>query len=469
MIRQLTLSFVLTIMCAASLHGANKRPNIILIMADDLGYGDVGYNANERIQTPHLDRMAEQGVVLDRFYTVSSICSPTRASVLTGRHPYRMGIWAAHTSGLRVGELTIAEILKEAGYATGFFGKWHLGWVKPEAVKTRGHYSPPWHHGFDEVFATTSSVPTWNPAITPADWNAWGNHEGEPWGDGNPYVHNGETYLGNLSGDDSRIIMDQALLFVNEQAKVGAPFFAVIWLHTPHKPVVAGPEYLALYGDLEDKEKRHYYGAITAMDEQIGRLRSDLEALDIADNTVIFFTSDNGPDRALVAAGVGSTGGLRGHKHTHYEGGIRVPSLALWPGVFPAIRSQTLSGTVDYLPTVLEIAGLDLAVATQARPIDGESLLPALKGEPMERQSFITAGYRRLFQGKEGIALISGNYKIIRDIQATQFELYDLSADPFETNDLSGEMPELLAEKALMLERWFESIRVSVDGGDYHY
>lgn len=213
----------------------NNRPNVIMIMADDLGWGDVGFNGNEKIITPHLDQMAKAGIRLTNFYAAAPLCSPTRASCLTGRSPFRQGIFAAHTGAMRPAEITIAEVLKKEGYQTGFFGKWHLGWVEPDKVETRGHYSPPWHHGYEEVFATKSAVPTWNPTKTPAGWTGFGAREDGSWG-GSIYVQNGTPVTENLEGDDSRIIMDRAIPFIDKAIEEQAPFFATIWFHTPHEP-----------------------------------------------------------------------------------------------------------------------------------------------------------------------------------------------------------------------------------------
>ncbi len=246
---------------------ANKTtPNIILIMSDDQGWGDVGFNGNQVLQTPNLDQMAAGGVRFDRFYAVSPLCSPTRGSCLTGRHPFRFGILAAHTAGMRVGEITIAEMLKKRGYKTGFFGKWHMGWVRFEDGGSRGFYSPPWQHGFDQSFATTSAVPTWNPTVTPKGWNKWGGQEGEPWKGGAPYVHNGKEVTENMDGDDSRIIMDRVIPFV--EANKDQPFLAIVWLHAPHEPVVAGEEYRKPYAQLPEKQQ-HLYGCITATQRTI--------------------------------------------------------------------------------------------------------------------------------------------------------------------------------------------------------
>ena len=246
----LTVS-VLILVIVTFAHGSNAAesvkaaetpsPNIIMIMSDDQGWGDVGFNGNKDLETPNLDSMAENGVRFDRFYAAAPLCSPTRGSCLTGRYPFRFGILAAHTGGMRVGEITVAEMLKKQGYQTGFFGKWHMGWVKPDEVSTRGFYSPPSHHGFDEYFATTSAVPTWNPAVTPMGWDSWGGKEGEPWKGGFPYVHNGREATDNLAGDDSRVMMDRVIPFV--KANKDRPFFATVWFHTPHEPVVAGDQY----------------------------------------------------------------------------------------------------------------------------------------------------------------------------------------------------------------------------------
>uniref|UniRef100_UPI0023539F61 sulfatase family protein n=1 Tax=Maribacter polysiphoniae TaxID=429344 RepID=UPI0023539F61 len=167
----------------------SNRPNVILIMADDLGYGDVGFTGNKKVITPNLDNMSKEGATLTNFYAAAPLCSPTRASVLTGRSPFRQGIFAAHTGGMRAAEKTIPELLQKEGYKTGFFGKWHLGWVEPDKVESRGIYSPPWHHGYEETFATKSAVPTYNPTKTPEGWTSFGAKKDGSWG-GSIYVHN---------------------------------------------------------------------------------------------------------------------------------------------------------------------------------------------------------------------------------------------------------------------------------------
>ncbi len=455
---------------------AAEKPNIVLIMADDLGWGDVGFNGNAEIKTPHLDAMAKGGLRLNRFYAASPLCSPTRGSCLTGRYPWRYGILAAHTGGMRVAETTVAEVAKKAGYRTGFFGKWHIGWVKPDETSTRGFYSPPWHHGFDETFATTSAVPTWDPTITPGPETGaketGSSKPGAPWKGGMPYVHNGKEVSENMRGDDSRVIMDRVIPFVRESAREKKPFLACVWFHTPHEPVYAGPEYLDLYKDHPKMgaRRKHYYGAISAMDEQIGRLRSELGTLGIDKNTVIFFTSDNGPADGLTKKGVASAGPFRGHKHTMFEGGLRVPSVVEWPGrIKPGIESDAVTGTVDYFPTVLELTGVSKG-KTKSVPIDGVSLSGLMNGSAGKRETPLFFGYRRLVGDVDGQALIEERYKLIKSASpAGGYELYDLLEDPAEKQNLVSSQPEVFERMKAAMAALDESCRLSRDGADYRY
>lgn len=443
----------------------SARPNVILLMADDLGYGDVGFTGNKKIITPHLDAMARQGITFDHFYAASCLCTPTRASCLTGRSPFRQGIFAAHTAGMRHAEKTVAESLRSAKYATGFFGKWHLGWIEPDKIESRGFYSPPWHHGFDEVFATKSAVPTWNPTRTPAHWKGFGAEKDGSWG-GSIYVRNGVPVTENLDGDDSRIIMDRAIPFIQKSLADDKPFLATIWFHAPHDPVVAGPEYLARYPDLPEEQK-HLYGCITAMDEQIGRLREFLRSNDAAENTIVFFCSDNGPSDSAAKKGIASAGPFRGHKHQMWEGGIRVPSLMEWKG---HLRENSVcsfpSTTSDYLPTILDLLGLP---PIENRPLDGVSLKPVLQGQSVERRYAMAFGYQRLYKDTELFALLDGSYKICIPEKETEMMLFDLSTDPSESKDLSKEQPERFQRMKSDLQKVKQSWKRSREGNDYAY
>jgi len=464
---------------ARSLAAEDKPapPNIVLLMSDDQGWGDVGFNGNQRLKTPHLDAMAAAGVRFNRFYAAAPLCSPTRGSCLTGRYPFRFGILAAHTGGMRVGEITIAEMLKKQGYATGMFGKWHIGWVKPDEPGTRGFYSPPSHHGYDEYFATTSAVPTWDPTITPEDWNGFGGKPGKPWKGGFPYVHDGKVVKENLSGDDSRIIMDRVIPFI--EANRAKPFFATVWFHAPHEPVVAGEEFQKLYPKAGSLRK-NYYGCITAMDQQIGRLRTRLRELQIEKKTVIFFCSDNGPSDGLAKKGVASAGPFAGHKHTMYEGGVLVPACAEWPGVITAgTVTDVRCSTVDFLPTVAAIvseaqvnktSGVSSSRAGSSRPIDGVDLMPIIRGEVKKRKQILFFGYRRLHQGIDGKAIISGDWKLLQEAKKNgRVRLFDLTKDPYEKHDLATRLPgqaEILLKQLHKIEA---SCQQSRDGADYRY
>ena len=306
---------------ACQVDTSKKRPNIILVMSDDQGWGDVGYNGNRVLRTPHLDEMAREGVRFDRFYAAAPVCSPTRGSVLTGRHPYRYGIPWADAGHLPAEEITLAEALSVEGYRTGHFGKWHIGTLsKKEKDSTRGgqpgqetHYSPPWENGFDTSFSTESWMPTYNPTV----WGAGSWSEPPPadfkWLMDRPVSHGedigtpgvttwhgaywsgpGQKVTDNLAGDDSRVIMDRALAFIDEVTVTEQPFFTVIWFHTPHTPLAAGDVHRAPYKD-QPIEAQHWYGSLTAMDEQVGRLRKHLREKGVADDTILWFCSDNGP------------------------------------------------------------------------------------------------------------------------------------------------------------------------------
>ena len=470
-LRQTVMGFVfvgLTICGAVVSANAEERPNVIMIMSDDQGWGDVGFNGNDEIKTPHLDKMAANGVKFDRFYAVSPLCSPTRGSCLTGRYPFRYGILAAHTGGMRVGEVTIAEALKKKGYATGFFGKWHIGWVKPEEVSTRGFYSPPSHHGYDEYFATTSAVPTWDPGITPKGWTKWGNVAGEPWKGGFPYVHNGKEAKENIRGDDSRIIMDRVIPFI--ESNKDKRFLATIWFHTPHDPVVAGEEYKKMYKK-HGETKQNNYGCITAMDDQIGRLRKRLRELGLEKNTILFFSSDNGPADPLVKKKAASAGPFKGHKHQMYEGGVLVPACAEWPGVIePGTETSVRCATVDYFPTVAKLAGFSFP-SKDKRPIDGVDLMPIMSKSVNKRGKELFFGYRRLVSGIDGKSIISGDFKLLKEAKkgGGRVRLYNLKDDPYEKNDLAKKMPEEVEKLTERLKKIEKSCQLSRDGADYRY
>lgn len=434
-----------------------QKPNIILIMADDLGWGDVGFNGNTIIRTPALDQMASDGLVFDRFYAGSAVCSPTRGSCITGRNPYRYGINFANVGMMKKEEITLAELAKNIGYKTAHFGKWHLGSLSKNIKDGRrggneNVYSPPWENGFDTCFSTEQAVPTWDPMKDQsiAGTRYWTGSE--------------QAATENLEGDDSRVVMDRVIPFIQDASTKKTPFLAVVWFHAPHAPVVAGPTYLNMYAS-HDENKQHYYGCITAMDEQIGRLRQQLKALNLADNTLITFCSDNGP--AGEGGGTkqytggrqqGVTGGFRGRKGVLYEGGLRVPGIMVWPKeIKSGQRTSFPAVTSDYFSTILEIWGLELP----KRPYDGTNLMPVLKGKSSERSGFIG------FQIPKQQSIVNQQYKLITNDQKT-FELYDLIEDPYEKNDLAAKNPQRVEQMKVSLFEWLESCKKSNNGADYH-
>lgn len=457
-----TLAFTAIATSAASGQSENKQPNIILIMADDLGWGDVGFNGNTQIKTPHLDALANQGLIFNRFYSACAVSSPTRASVLTGRNPFRNGIFNANVGILRPEEVTLPELLNKQGYVTGHFGKWHLGTLTyEEKDANRGRpenkhlYNTPAEHGYDDSFVTESKVPTFEPMKQPVenDKRFWDyllpEEESMPYGT-YYWQHNGTKETENLSGDDSRVIMDRVISFIDRVPEDNTPFFSVIWFHTPHLPCVAGPEYASMYKDCS-LEERNYFGCITAMDDQIGRMVCYLKQKGLYENTIICFCSDNGPEVNTP----GLAGHLRGRKRDLYEGGIRVPAFVVWPAMLPAgERTDHVCSTSDYLPTFTDLLQLDKS----PYEIDGESLLPALTEGSARRKPMVFA-----YQ-KQG-AVIEQQYKLY--YSKGKYELYDIESDPSEESDISGKYPEVVNRLTKILDNEIEHYKNSFDGKEY--
>jgi len=353
-----------TVLCLAALGlgsaTAASKPNIILCMTDDQGWGDTGYNGHPLLKTPELDAMAEAGIRFDRFFSAHPMCSPTRASCLSGRSPtrYKCMTWG-HDLPLR--EVTIAEAVKTAGYATGHFGKWHVGGI-PHAAGGTGRGLPesfcpkprhPGNQGFDE-------------------WWSCGNH----YEIGHEYIyHNGEQ-VPPREGDTSDVLMDVALKWIGKHAKAKQPFLAVIWFPSPHGPHQATPEYAAPYA--KSRKQAGYLGELAGVDHAMGTLRKALREMKIADDTMLWFCSDNG------AAAPGSTGGLPGGKKWLTEGGTRVPGILEWPARVKKPFATTVPAcTMDFYPTTLDVLGIK--TASEAGPIDGISLLPLIDGRMTSR------------------------------------------------------------------------------------
>jgi len=436
---------------------ASAATNVILCMTDDQGWGDTGYNGHPHLKTPHLDRMSREGVTFSRFYSAAAMCSPTRGSCYTGRNPYRFGVTFAMKGRLEATEVPITSVLKRHGYTTGHFGKWHLGTLskKKGDQKRWGafgsdpirYYCPPWERDVDVCLVTESKVPTWDPLIDPGPAKgrkAAAETTAKPYGN-DYFVGPGQTVTENTRGDDSRVIMDRALPFIQGAVEKRQPFLAVIWFHAPHSPVVGGPEYRQMYAD-QPEPARHYYACLTAMDEQVGRLRGELKRLGVDSNTMLWFCSDNGPARQGSPRHVGSTGGLSGYKLSIREGGIRVPGLLVWPEEVKRPRTVTAPCvTSDYLPTILDALGIQLPAG---RAYDGISLLPLIRGQRETRDSPIGFLNR---SGREAVWM-EDRYKLIATDNRVQ--LYDIPADAAEKQDLADDLPEVKARMQAALATW---------------
>lgn len=453
-----------------------SRPNIVLVMSDDQGWGDVAYNGNDTVLTPELDRLASEGIRLDRFYAAAPVCSPTRGSVLTGRHPFRYGIEWAGLGHLPTEELTIAEILRDHGYATGHFGKWHVGELSRTVNQSYfegdladpEHYSPPWENGFDVSFSTESMMPTYNPYYHVGGDYGSENYrhlqrdevaldqrsDGFRWRD-NYWTGPGELVDEWLAGDDSKLITDRSLDFIDAQIDANKPFLAVVWYHTPHTPLVAGAKDRAPYSELP-MEAQHWFGSLTAMDREIGRLRQHLQQRGVTDNTLFWFKSDNGPS---YIHDYNSAGPFSGKKATLKEGGIRVPSLIEWPAGLPAQRViNAPMSTSDILPTLLAAAAIP--VPANAPELDGENVLPLLRGDtdkrqrPIAFQSPIRGVKYEADRSSLQYALSGDRYKLFSGDAGKSWQLFDLEQDLAEAQDLAEQHPEIVSSMKEELMRW---------------
>jgi len=483
----LVLSYILLILSSCN-SGRNRnaeennRPNIILIMADDMGWGDTGYNGHERIKTPNLDEMASRGAQFNRFYAAAPVCSPTRGSVLTGRNPYRYGITSANVAHLPDEEINLAEILVMEGYRTGHFGKWHLGTLftdfsgkRKKSHKPAENLMTPGMAGFEEWCSTEASIPTFDP-YDKGEANAYDDGMHYNYDRRQLYVENGMVLKDDLHGCDSKIIMDKALAFVENSVKEDRSFFTVIWFHAPHGPVEGHPEYMkTLYPDLPE-EKQHYYSVVTALDAQVGVLRSKLRELGIEDHTMLCFTSDNGPEGNPGPRNryQGSAGNFRGRKRSLYEGGIRVPGIIEWPAVIKEPMEIDIPvHTSDYFPTICEVLGCELL---DKRPIDGISLMNMLNGTQKSRA--VPIGFQ--FINHKQRAIMGDRYKLVNntgekrsgadnsDLPRAEFELYDIVSDPYETKDISTQHPEIVERMKAELNAFLNSCERSNRGEDYN-
>ncbi len=453
---RITLTLVLLAVSTGTGEAQQKKPNVVILLADDLGYQDVGCYGGP-VKTPTIDSLAAGGTRFQQFYSGCAVCSPSRATLITGRHHIRTGVYSwisdeVQNSHLLEREVTLAEILKEAGYATAHVGKWHLGLPTANRDKPTPH-----DHGFDHWFAT------WN--------NAEPSHH-------NPetFIRNGEP-VGKLEGYSCQLVVDEAIQWLVDRTETEAPFFLNVWFHEPHAPIAAPDDIVEDYGQLKDKGAV-YSGTIDNTDRAIKRLLAKLKQLGPPEDTIIVYASDNGSYRD------DRTGGLRGKKGMNWDGGIRVPGIFNWPGkINPDVVLQEPAGLVDVLPTVCDLVGVKRPEGVH---LDGTSLASLLlkPGATLDRKQPL---FWHLQKSRPVVAMRSGKYSLVADpdyelstsnmfeeawIPAIKngryknYQLFDLEADPNQTTDIAKTHPDLVQKLKDQLLEINDSIMM--DGKDWH-
>ncbi|MDZ4817584.1 MAG: sulfatase [Planctomycetota bacterium] len=427
---------VVTLLNAAPAHCAEPpRLNVVVILADDLGYGDLACNGNPYVETPNLDRLVKEGVRLTSFYAAAPVCSPTRGALLTGRLPQRNGVTNVlpnddESAALPREEVLLSELLQQQAYRTGIFGKWHLG---------AGVGARPQQRGFDVFFGGLLGGLDFFNHRSEA-------HHHDLWENDNAVRHDG-SYITDL-------MAQQASSFVDKYAT--RPFFLYVPFHAVHlamgpdsrQTIQAPQRWLDHYAKLDrtaklSEENRTMLACISAMDEAVGEILKALDRNKLSDHTLVLFTSDNGP---LTTAG-SSAGPLRGGKHTLWEGGIRVPTIVRWPGKIPAGSTVDVPATVmDIMPTVLAATGVAPAAN---RKLDGENILPILTGEKTELPRTLYWSYiRTVLRPSREQAVRRGDWKWLNG------ELYNLRTDPGETKNLAATEPKIVAELSEAWKTW---------------
>ncbi|MBA4031007.1 MAG: arylsulfatase [Planctomyces sp.] len=403
---------------------APRQPSFVILLCDDLGYGDLGCYGHPHIKSPHLDRLASTGLLLTDCYSAAPVCSPSRCGLLTGRSPHRLGIhdWIPPGSPIHLerDELTIPALLRPHGYKTAIFGKWHANGLFNNPAQPQ-----PGDFGFGTWMATQNNA-------APSHLNPVN------------FVRNG-TNMGKLEGHASDIVVDAACDWLSK-LDASAPFVLFVTFHAPHEPVATSPEFTAMYKDVAaNDDEATYFGNVTQTDAAIGRLLGTLEALNREKETLVFFTSDNGPERLKRYKGsersYGRATPLRGQKLDVYEGGYRVPGILRYP---PLIAPGTVSKApvcgVDLLPTICEMAGVDTPAD---RPLDGASLIPMFKGELIQRPHPLYWRYARATSKPWTVTIRENDWKLVTDSRFEQTLLFNLADDKTESLDISEKSPDV--------------------------
>ena len=442
-----------------SAWAVERQPHIVLVMADDQGWGQTGYYGHPFLKTPNLDEMARRGLRFDRFYAGGPVCSPTRATVLTGRTHERTGV-PSHGHALRLQEKTLPAALTAAGYSTAHFGKWHLDGIRGPGVPILPD---------DPFRPDVFGFAAWLSVTNFFDRDPLMGRSGRPAGD-----------FEQLEGDSSEVIVTAAIRHLEQQLNRSPdqPTFTVIWFGSPHSPWQASEQDQAAFAALPIAA-RHHYGELVAMDRSIGHLRAALRKLGIAENTLLWFTSDNGglPNAELQPT-VGQDNpelpgmtGLRGFKGSLYEGGLRVPAIIEWPGRVQPRATSHPAGAADIFPTIADLVGLPRTVLLPL--VDGISLVQLLDRELGPRKQPL--GFRCFGWG----AWIDNDYKLVlpgpprrkgrsdQTRSAPKPELYNLVTDPGETSNCAVEKPEVLKRLLAGYEAFSRTVDASIQGEDY--
>lgn len=422
---------------------AAKRPNVIIILTDDQGYGDVGFHGNSKINTPHLDRMAEKSVELTRFYC-SPVCAPTRASLLTGRNHYRTGVIHTSRGGAKMQgeEVTIAELLQQSGYQTGIFGKWHLGDNYPMRPQDQGFMESLIHKSGGIGQSPDQPNSYFNPKL----WK------------------NGEAF--QSTGYCTDVFFDAALEFIDQHRQTEKPFFVYLSTNAPHTPLEIAESYWKPYQRQGlDETTARVYGMMTNLDENIGKLLSHLDQTGLAETTLVLFLGDNGPQQKRY------TGGLRGRKSWIYEGGIRVPCLAQWPGhIQEGGKIDQIAAHIDLMPTLLALTNTKIPEGLKLDGIDLSPLLTGSKNKMPERSLFFQVHRGLTPQRYQNFAVVTERFKLAGYpgtfgnenlmLQAEPvLELYDLSVDPGEEKNVLHSHPETVKKLLSQYEDWFTEMK----------
>lgn len=446
--------FLSLISCTANAQENKQKPNVIFIFADDLGWGDLSAYGGNRIKTPNLDRLASQGTLFTQFYVPASVCSPSRSGIMTGQYPSRNRVFGHFAlkmnkqrempDALNTDLMTLTDIMKKEGYKTAHFGKWHMGNISPS------------EYGVDTYATDTHSNLPGEKKIL--GWDA----ENRP--------------------NCTQEVLNTTLSYIKEKKEKGEPFYVNAWLFDVHGVLSPSEKQLnavkkfapAHNSEVRNKSKLKFYGveqvylaALKNMDNAIGAFIKQLDALGISENTLIIFSSDNGPEdyqiRDAAHSGVGSAGPFRGRKRSIYEGGIRVPFILRWPGKVPAdkVNNKSVVNGVDFIPTISSIIGADLPKEIQKQ--DGENMADVWLGKDRKREEPLFWEWRYNVFGhtlnrSPMIAMRDGDLKVLVNPDGSRLEVYNIVKDPSELYNLAITEPKLanrLKDKALL---WYKDI-----------